>query len=100
MIELEADLDKHAVKKWETEEFSEAVEQGRIGDEYFRRQQYLQAAESFQVTIDKLQILQQRIRPTFEHAVTRGEQALSQGDQSAAVQQFELAVLVQTRSDN
>jgi len=91
IIELEATLDKHAVKTWAAEEFAETVEQGRIGDEYFRRQQYLQAIESFQVAIDKLQNLQQRIQSTFEHAIIRGEQALTLGDQPAALQQFELA---------
>ena len=91
IIELEGNLEEHAVKKWAAEEFSESVEQGRIGDEYFRRQQYMQATESFQIAVDNLENLQQRIHPTFERAILRGEQALTQGDQPAAVQQFELA---------
>jgi tetratricopeptide (TPR) repeat protein len=91
IIELEANLEMHAVKKWAAEKFSENLEQGRIGDEYFRRQQYMQATESFQIAVDNLENLQQLIQPKFERAIIRGEQALTQGDQSAALQQFELA---------
>lgn len=91
LIELETLLEKHAVKKWAAEEFAQGAEQGRIGDEYFRRQQYAQAIESFQTAINQLRVLQERIQPTLEQALTRGEQALTQGDQPAALQQFELA---------
>ncbi|MFK8026478.1 MAG: tetratricopeptide repeat protein [Gammaproteobacteria bacterium] len=91
IIELEAELTKHAVNKWATEEFAETVEQGRIGDEYFRQRQYISAIESFQSAIDKLKDLQQRIQPTFDNAIMRGEQSLELGDQPAALNQFELA---------
>lgn len=91
LIELETLLEKHAVKKWAAEEFAQGTEQGRIGDEYFRRQQYTQAIESFQTAINQLRVLQERIQPTLERALTRGEQALTQGDQPAALHQFELA---------
>lgn len=91
LIELESLLNKHSVKKWAAEEFAQATEQGRIGDEYYRRQQYSQAITSFQDSIDQLQILQERIQPTLEQALARGEQALIQGDQPSALQQFELA---------
>lgn len=91
IIGLESELEKHAVKKWAAEEFAEAIERGRVGDEYFRQQQYRQAAESFQAAIDKFESLQQHIQPTFDRAITRGEQALTLGDQPAALQQFELA---------
>ena len=91
LIELETLLEKHAVKKWAAEEFAQGAEQGRIGDEFFRRQQYAQAIESFRAAINQLQVLQEQIQPTLERALARGEQALMQGDQPAALQQFELA---------
>ncbi len=94
IIALEANLDKHGVKKWAAEEFYEHVELGRIGDEYFRRQEYVQAIEAFQIAVDELEELQQRIEPIFERALSRGEQALTQGDQFAALQHFELAISI------
>lgn len=103
IIELEALLNKHAVNKWAAEEFAQATEQGRIGDEYFRRKQFLQATESFQSAISKLEDLQNRIEATLEQALSRGEQALTQGDQATALQQFELAKAIapdDTRASN
>ena len=103
IIELESILEKHAVKKWAVEEYAQASEQGRIGDEYFRRKQFQQSATSFQTAIDQLQALQDRIQPTLKQALTRGEQALTQGDQFTAVQQFELASAIapnDTRAKN
>ncbi len=91
IIELESVLEKHAIKKWAAEEYAQASEQGRIGDEYFRRKQFQQAVAAFQTAIDQLQELQDRIQPTLEQAISRGEQALTQGDQLTAIQQFELA---------
>lgn len=91
VIELESLLNKHAVNKWAAEEFAQATEQGRVGDEYFRRAQYLPATESFQSAINNLEDLQNRIEATLEQALSRGEQALVQGDQATAIQQFELA---------
>lgn len=91
IIELEADLEKHAVNKWAPEEFAETIEQGRIGDEFFRQQQYNSAIESFQGAIDNLLKLQMRIQPTFDSAINRGEQALRLGDQPTSLNQFELA---------
>tara|TARA_R110002049_G_scaffold182041_2_gene349627 strand:+ start:53293 stop:54852 length:1560 start_codon:yes stop_codon:yes gene_type:complete len=94
IIELEAHLDRHAVKKWAAEKYADAVEQGRIGDEHYRRQQYRQASETFQLAINRLQDLKQRIQPTLMQALTRGEQALTQGDQNTAFQQFALAIAI------
>ena len=91
IIELESILENHAIKKWAVEEYAHASEQGRIGDEYFRRKQFQQATTSFQTAIDQLQDLQHRIQPTLEQALSRGEQALTQGDRFTALQQFELA---------
>ena len=98
LIKLEANLQNHAVKKWAAEEFAQALEQGRIGDEHFRRRQYLQAVEPFENAITKLEELEQRIEPTLERALTRGEQALTQGDQITATQQFELAKAIDTNN--
>ena len=91
IIKLESSLENHAIKKWAAEEYAQAKEQGRIGEEYFRRQQFEQAGIAFETAIDQLQTLHERIQPTLEQALKRGQQALTQGDQPAAIQQFELA---------
>ena len=95
LINLETKLQNHAVKKWALEEYTQAVEQGRVGDEYFRQRQYMLAEESFKIAIAVLKKLEGRIEPTLEQALSRGQQALLQGDQVMATQQFELAKSIQ-----
>ena len=91
LIKLEKNLESHAVNKWAAEDFMQAQEQGRIGDEFFRRKDYASAIEPFENAIAQFQVLEQRIQPTLERAIERGEQALIQGDEVTATQQFELA---------
>ena len=91
LIALETTLQDHAVQKWAAEEYAQALEQGRLGDEYFRQRQYAQAIAPFKTAMVMLQTLQQRIQPTLTRALTRAEQALMQADEAAARQQFELA---------
>lgn len=91
VIKLETKLQNHAVNKWAPDSFAQAIEQGRVGDEHFRRKQYKQATTPFETALAKLEELESSIQPTLEQALSRGELALTQGDQTAATQQFELA---------
>ena len=91
IIELEARLEKHAVQKWAAEQYALAAEQGRVGDEHFRRGQFSSAIESFQLAIVQLRELQDRVQPTLKQALLHGKQALTQGDKATAIQQFTLA---------
>ena len=98
LINIESNLQNHAVKKWAPEEFAQAVEQGQLGDEYFRRRKYVQAIEQFEIAIVEFEELEQRIEPTLKRALTRGEQALTQADQVTATQQFELALAIDSNN--
>ncbi|MEM8845068.1 MAG: tetratricopeptide repeat protein [Pseudomonadota bacterium] len=98
LIKLEKNLESHAVKKWAAEEFMQAQEQGRIGDEFFRRRDYAGAIEPFENAIAQFQALEQLIQPTLERALERGEQALIQGDEVTATQQFELAKSIENNN--
>jgi hypothetical protein len=98
LISLEAKLQNHAVEKWAPEDYAQGVELGRVGDEYFRQRQYAQAIVQFNSAIEKLEGLEQRIQPTLELALMRGEQALAQADQATATQQFELAKAIDSKN--
>ena len=103
LISLESKLQNHAVEKWAPEDYVQGVELGRVGDEYFRQKQYAQAIVQFNSAIEKLEGLEQRIQPTLELALMRGEQALAQADQATATQQFELAKAIDStniKADN
>ena len=94
LIELESLLERHSVKKWAAEEFAKGIARGQVGDEQFRQRNYSAAAKTFQLAIDDFQKLEEKIQPTLERALSRGEQALSQGNKLAAIQQFELALAI------
>jgi tetratricopeptide (TPR) repeat protein len=94
LIDIEKKLQNHAVDKWAPEEYAQAIEKGRTGDEYYRQRKYPQAIEHFQNAIAGLEVLEQRIKPVLEQALLGGEQALKQADQETATQQFELAIAI------
>ena len=94
LIELEADLQQHAVDKWAPEEFTQGTEQGRLGDENLRKKNYPKALEAYQTAIDIFKTLQSQIEPTLEKALNAGELALTHGDKPVALQQFELAIAI------
>lgn len=94
LVELESELQQHAVDKWAAEEFTQAQERGRFGDEGLRKKNYAQAIQGYQDAIDIYESLQARVQPTLEQALAAGELALSHGDKPVALQQFELALAI------
>lgn len=92
LVELESTLQKHAVEKWAAEDFAQGAEQGRLGDESLRQKNYIIAAEQYNLAVTTYQSLVERIEPTLEQALTKGELALSEGDKPTAITQFELAI--------
>ena len=94
LIQLESILERHGIQRWAAEDYANAVAKGKLGDEQFRQQNFAAATETYQHALNNFRTLEQRIQPTLEDALSRGEQALSQGDRLAAIHQFELAQII------
>ncbi len=84
-------LQSKGIEKWAKEEFSQASSYATTGDEYFRKQQYPDAINSYQQAIDALQLLEDNVAPTLAKHLEQGEHALLQANRETALFHFELA---------
>ena len=96
LIEKQELLETKAVKKWAEQEFKIALELGSSGDEHFRKQQYNNAIASYKDAVMILNDLENKIQPTLEEHLEKGELALTQAEKETAVLHFGLAKDIDT----
>jgi len=96
LIEKQKLLESKAVQKWADQEFKIAVELGAEGDEYFRKQEYVQAIAAYKNSVMVLNDLENKIQPTLTYHLEKGELALKQAEKDTAIFHFELANDIET----
>ncbi len=85
-------LDETGADDWAQTEYAEAVEFARLGDEAYRTQQFELARQNYQQADDIFRDLIESMPAVIAEAVTKGNQALEQGDSAEAERQFTLAL--------
>ena len=94
IIKIQNDLEGKAVKLWAAEEYKQATAIAVKGDEFFRKQNYVDAISGYEQGIKEFTELQKRVQPTLENHLDLGEQSLLQGDGETAIYHFEIALKI------
>lgn len=94
VLELQSDLEAQEVSTWATEAYAAALEQGSIGDEYYRTQDFQSATASYTNARDALQALLDSRPEVLAQTLDQAQQALDAGDSATAEEQFSLALLL------
>ena len=98
LLEEQFALDEIAVTEWAPEEFAAAQAQATKGDELYRQQQFIEAAEAYQQGLDSMRAITASSAQVFEELLQKGQQALDNNQPDAALEALELAIQMQPDS--
>lgn len=94
LLDIQRQLDEKQVDQWGQVDYSESLAQASIGDEYYRSQDFILAAESYAAARDRLVALNESIPTVLSQTLIDAEKALLEGNASVASQKFQLALVL------
>ena len=95
LLERQAALEELEVAAWAEQEYSEALEFAKLGDESYRGQAFLEATAQYENADRSLEQLQAMAPEVFATALAQGQQALVDGDAELATERFTLALILE-----
>lgn len=94
LLEARKSLEEHGVMQWAATDFEQALATAEVGDEFYNRQEFEQARDSYQQALDTLNGLLERKETLFEESMQKGLQALNDGDAADAKAALQLALAI------
>ncbi|MBX2849685.1 MAG: hypothetical protein KTR16_15285 [Acidiferrobacterales bacterium] len=88
-------LEQKQVQSWAPTEFAQALAQADQGDEYYQQQEYQQALNIYQSSVDKLDALYEQIPIYVQSKVEQGQQAIEEGKSQLASEAFSAALALE-----
>lgn len=98
LLELQQELEQKQVLGWAADAFNAGIDKARQGDEVYRQQQYLDAANLYQEGVELLQGIRDGEGAIFDSSMAAGNAALVAGDAEAADAAFSQALLIRPDS--
>ncbi len=94
LLERQDALEALQVNLWAEQDYTQALEFARLGDESYRTQAFLEAGAQYQLADDALANLQDFAPQVLAQAIATGQQGLEDGDAELATQKFSLALIL------
>ena len=99
VLRLQSDLEQLNVQAWASAPFEAALESAGFGDEYYREQNFLNAAESYSEGFTELQAILESSGAVFQDSLRQAEVAFERKDAATAIEKFTLAGLLEPSSE-
>jgi tetratricopeptide (TPR) repeat protein len=94
LLEVQFDLEEHAVEQWAAEDFAAAQAQATSADELYRQQEFNAATQTYQTALEAMLDIQGRIDAVFQQTLESGFAALRSDQAEAAITALELALVL------
>ena len=94
LLAYQAELDALDVAVWGQQDYAASLEQASIGDEYYRRQDFVLARESYEIGRVGLSSLIDSVSSVLAQTLIEAEQALIELDSAEALIKYTLALLL------
>lgn len=94
LLDSQRNLEAQQVEQWGQVEYSAALAQASIGDEYYRNQDFQLARDAYAAGRDGLTRLIESIPVVLSQTLVDAQKALEDGDSALALDRFELARLL------
>jgi tetratricopeptide (TPR) repeat protein len=98
LLELQETLEQKQVLSWAETPFNEALALARTGDEAYAKQEFVQANESYQASLEQLQQISAGQTAQYDAAMQAGDAAYLAGDAEAATAAYSQALLINPES--
>ncbi|MBL4821734.1 MAG: hypothetical protein JKY98_12210 [Gammaproteobacteria bacterium] len=95
LLGIQAELDIKAVEKWASQEYEDALEFARAGDESYLVQEFIEARDSYDEGLLALQAIQEQIPVAISQHLIDGEAALIANQSEGAVEKFSIVLNLQ-----
>lgn len=94
ILDAKKDLDEHGVTIWAGQEYAQALQSAKSGDELYNQRDFAGARLQYDQALTIFKELQERVDIVFNEAIGRGKKALADGDSDAALKAFDLALTI------
>src|SRR5688572_28052515 len=98
LLELQETLEQKQVLSWAETPFNEALALARTGDEAYAKQEFVQANESYQASLEQLQQISAGQTAQYDAAMQAGDAAYQAGDAETATAAYSQALLINPES--
>ncbi len=89
LLRVKGDLESQQVQVWAEVEFQNAIADAEAGDQFYSRQDFVSAQNSYQSALDALKGLSQRIPAVVDGLISEGQSAIGEGKSQLATSAFE-----------
>ena len=98
MLDRQFQLEEISVTQWAAEDFARAVTLASEGDEYYRNREFEAALTAYEAGLELMEHLLAQKQQALADAISAGNEAIEQGDSTAATSAFELALAITSDS--
>ena len=99
LLEHQGVLEALEVDQWAEEDYAAALEVASIGDDYYRRQEFILAVDSYTNGRDDLLAILETVPTVLEQTLIDGQNALANRESELAQDKFSLALLFDRDSE-
>ena len=100
LLARQAELESLSVEDWAAEDYKAALEFARLGDEAYRTQQFVEAAQEYRRSDASLQALQESLPQLFADAMAEGTEELGTGNAALASEKFTRALTIRPQDSD
>ncbi len=94
LLEIQAELSDFEVEQWGQDEFNSALAKAAVGDEHYRKQEFVLATESYEAGKAELEALLVSVPNVLAQTLINAETAFNADDASAAQMLYSLALVL------
>ena len=88
LLRVKSELESQAVELWAESEFQAAIATAEEGDQFYSRQDFVAAQNSYENALQSMQSLKQRLPSVIDGLVSEGQAAISEGKADLAQAAF------------
>ena len=94
LLRTKGELELQQVTLWAESEFQSAIEAAEAGDQFYSRQDFVAAENSYKRALQTMQALNERVPSVIDGLVSEGQAAITEGKSELATAAFEKALKI------
>ena len=98
LLRTKGELESQQVELWAESEFQSAIEAAEAGDQFYSRQDFVAAENSYKRALQTMQALNERLPSVIDGLVSEGQAAITEGKSELATAAFEKALKIDANS--
>jgi tetratricopeptide (TPR) repeat protein len=98
LLGVKKQLEDKDVQSWAADRYQSALDSAQLGDDFYARQNFVEAIQSYQLAFDQMDSLKELIPDVLKNKIHQGNVAIDQGKSTLAKQLFNQALVLDRNS--